>query len=293
MNRLDENLLPGSLPRNYLVLLFKIGYNIITNFAIDFRFMVIYTSLMTLNQQICDNYTMNPRFQIRQCRRDGCRLRFTIQFGDPRGERCPICHAPTEVVIPPASQVSPEALPVTEAEGTVFDRFAVGREVGQPRGPEMEVLLDNIRSAWNVGSMLRTCDGAGVRHAHLCGVSSTPDNPKVAKTSLGAEKSLPWSFHPDGVTAARAFHEQGMRLWALEGGPRAVSLFDAATDLPGAPIVLVAGNELSGVDPGILEQCERVVCLPMQGIKGSLNVAVAFGIAVYFMRFGGAPCASV
>lgn len=236
---------------------------------------------MSLNQQFCDNYTMNPQFQIRQCRREDCRLRFTIQFGDPRGERCPICRSQTDVVLPPAA-----------ADGAVFDRFAVGREVGQPRGPEMEVLLDNIRSAWNVGSMLRTCDGAGVRRVHLCGVSSTPDNPKVAKTSLGAEKSLPWSFHPDGVAAAQTFHKQGMRLWALEGGPRAESLFDAAAELPGAPVVLVAGNELSGVDPGILEQCERVVCLPMQGIKGSLNVAVAFGIAVYFMRFGGAPCAS-
>jgi tRNA G18 (ribose-2'-O)-methylase SpoU len=147
-------------------------------------------------------------------------------------------------------------------------------------------MLDNIRSAWNVGSMLRSADGAGVRHVHLCGVSSPPDNPKVAKTALGAENSLPWTFHPDGAAAALEMQAQGFRLWALEGGPRAESLFDVSADLPGAPLVLVVGNELSGVDPGILDQCERVVCLPMQGIKGSLNVAVAFGIAVYYIRFG-------
>ncbi|HEX9019317.1 MAG TPA: TrmH family RNA methyltransferase [Anaerolineaceae bacterium] len=173
--------------------------------------------------------------------------------------------------------------------GSAYERFAVPPVEPGSQGVVLEVLLDNIRSAWNVGSMLRSADGAGVRHVHLCGVSAAPDNPKVAKTALGAEKHMPWTFHHDGVAAARALVESGLRLWALEGGPRAESLFNAAADLPGQPLVLVAGNELSGVDPGILELCERVVCLPMQGVKGSLNVAVAFGVAVYYMRFGGQP----
>lgn len=209
-----------------------------------------------------------PGFQVRQCTRETCGLRFSVQLGDRRGERCPLCRAETVVL------------------DQTYERQAIHQLAGQSSGPELEVLLDNIRSAWNVGSMLRTADGAGVRRVHLCGVSSTPDNPKVAKTALGAEKSLPWTFHPDGVAAARAMKDQGLRLWALEGGSRAESLFDQPTELPGAPLVLVAGNELTGVDPGILALCDRVVCLPMQGIKGSLNVAVAFGIAVYYIRFG-------
>lgn len=209
-----------------------------------------------------------PHFQVLQCTRETCGLRFSVQSGDLRGERCPLCRAETVVL-----------------EQT-YDRQAIHQPARQGSGPALEVLLDNIRSAWNVGSMMRTADGAGVRHVHLCGVSSTPENPKVSKTALGAEKSLPWTFHHDGVTAARALKEQGLRLWALEGGPRAESLFDLPSELPGAPLVLVAGNELSGVDPGILDLCDRVVCLPMQGIKGSLNVAVAFGIAVYYIRFG-------
>ena len=195
-------------------------------------------------------------------------MRFSILLGDRKGERCPVCRADTEPI---------------QAE---YARYAVEQAVGRATGPELEVMLDNIRSAWNVGAMLRTADGAGVRRVHLCGVSSTPDNPKVAKTALGAEKSLPWTFHSNGVAAARALKDQGLRLWALEGGARAVSLFEVGPDLPGAPVVLVVGNELSGVDPGILDVCERVVCLPMQGIKGSLNVAVAYGIAVYTIRFG-------
>ncbi len=216
-----------------------------------------------------------PRFQVRQCTRDTCGLRFSIVLHDPRGGRCPVCRATTRVV------------EESYAQSVVEQAASAGAAGSAPRGPEVEVLLDNIRSAWNVGSMLRSADGAGVRRVHLCGVSSPPDNPKVAKTALGAEKSLPWVFHPDGVAAARALQAQGLRLWALEGGKRAESLFSVSADLPGPPLVLVVGNELSGVDPGIVDLCERVVCLPMQGIKGSLNVAVAFGIAVYTIRFGG------
>lgn len=224
------------------------------------------------------DFSISPRFQVRQCTRETCRLRFSVEVGDRKGDRCPICRADTLPVAlePQAPELADEAYP----------RAVIEREVGRATGPELEVLLDNIRSAWNVGSMLRTCDGAGVRFVHLCGVSATPDHPKVPKTALGAEKSLPWRFHPDGVEAVREMKSRGLRVWALEGGERAESLFDLSEELPGDPLVLVAGNELTGVDPGILALCDRVVCLPMQGIKGSLNVAVAFGIAVYAIRFG-------
>ncbi len=215
-----------------------------------------------------DTALLSARYQVFECTRDGCGLRFSSLVSDPKAGRCPVCRARTRPV------------------DVIYERAVVNPETGHARGPELEVLLDNIRSAWNVGSMLRSADGAGVRRVHLCGVSSTPDNPKVAKTALGAEKGLPWSFAPNGVVAARALKDQGLRLWALEGGPRAESLFEASADLHGSPLALVAGNELTGVDPGILDLCDRVVCLPMQGIKGSLNVAVAFGIAVYTIRFG-------
>jgi tRNA(Leu) C34 or U34 (ribose-2'-O)-methylase TrmL len=207
-------------------------------------------------------------FQIYKCTRTGCELRFTVQAGQTGSMLCPACRADLEEV------------------GTPFGRNPVSSEANRDPGTQVEVLLDNIRSAWNVGSMLRTCDGAGVRHVHLCGVSPLPNHPKVAKTSLGAEKTQPWTFHPDGQLAAQQLKDQGLRIWALEGGLRAVSLFDVQAELAGPPIVLSAGNGLSGVGPGLLELCERVVCLPMQGMKSSLNVAVAFGAAVYYLRFG-------
>jgi 23S rRNA (guanosine2251-2'-O)-methyltransferase len=173
-----------------------------------------------------------------------------------------------------------------EALGEPYGRQTVSPQASEAPGPPLEVLLDNIRSAWNVGSMLRSADGAGVRRVHLCGVSAWPDNPKVAKTALGAERSLPWQHAPDGVALARSLKAAGLRLWALEGGERAQPLFELRADVAGPPIVLVAGNELTGVDPGILALCERVASLPMAGVKGSLNVAVAFGIAVYTIRYG-------
>ena len=152
-------------------------------------------------------------------------------------------------------------------------------------GPVVQALLDNIRSSLNVGSMFRTADGAGVTHLHLCGITPAPDHPKVAKTALGAEYSVPWTQYWDALEAAASLKQGGFELWALEGGPRSESIFNAAKELPEKPLLLVVGNEVSGVDPGLLELCPRVVSIPMQGAKQSLNVAVAFGIAVYTLRY--------
>lgn len=157
-----------------------------------------------------------------------------------------------------------------------------------PPGLRLEVLLDNVRSLSNVGSIFRAADGAGVAHITLGGVSPTPDHPKLAKTALGAERSVPWGHHPDPVAAALGLLQRGCRLWAIEGGPRSASLFEpsimAARPVEGT-VVLVLGHEVSGVDPRVLALCERVLHLPMEGSKSSLNVSVAFGIAAYTLRF--------
>ncbi|GAP14587.1 rRNA methylase [Longilinea arvoryzae] len=149
----------------------------------------------------------------------------------------------------------------------------------------LEALLDNIRSTYNVGAMFRTSDGAGLTHLHLCGTSPTPENPRVGKTALGAEFSVPWTWHANGLLAAQQIKAQGKKLWALEIGPNSTSIFQAAVTLPDGPLCLVVGNEVSGIDPGILALCDARVWIPMQGYKRSLNVAIAFGIAVYTLRY--------
>ncbi len=133
--------------------------------------------------------------------------------------------------------------------------------------------------------MFRAADGAGIGRLHLCGITTTPDNPKLWKTSLGAELSVPWTYRPNGLIAARHLKQQGMRLWALEGGPGSVSILDAVHEVNETPLALVVGNEISGVDPEILGECDCIVHIPMLGYKRSLNVATAFGIAAYFLRF--------
>ncbi len=132
--------------------------------------------------------------------------------------------------------------------------------------------------------MFRTADGAGLRHMYLCGYTATPENLKVGKTALGAEQALAWSHHPNGVDLARTLHAEGKYLVALEGGERAQHLFHPKSQTF-APMVLVVGNEVAGVDPDILALCDQVVSIPMIGVKESLNAAVAFGIAVYTLQF--------
>lgn len=207
-------------------------------------------------------------FVVFRCTNPVCGLRFTAISGDHRGNRCPACWNSTEVVSGP------------------FPRSGVEQSTPVTGELHLEVLLDNIRSAWNVGSMMRSSDGAGVKQVHLGGVTPGADNPKIAKTSLGAETSVPAAKHSDGLVFCNSWKESGGEVWALEGGERAEALFSISrSDLP-QKLLLVVGNELTGVDPDILKLCDRVVFLPMEGYKGSLNVAVAFGIAVYTLRYG-------
>ena len=108
-----------------------------------------------------------------------------------------------------------------------------------------------------------------------------------SKTALGAESALPWTQYRNSVYAARQLKAEGHEIWVLEEGETAVNLF--TTTLPSTakqPILLVIGNEKVGVDPDIRRLANRTFALPMSGVKNSLNVAVAFGIAIYQIQFG-------
>lgn len=198
-----------------------------------------------------------------QCLNPACGMRFPVPARAERVSKCPLCGSPTKQDGP-----SREELPVK------------GPGAAGPR-TRIEALLDNIRSAYNVGSMFRTSDGAGVSRLHLCGMTPAPGNPRIAKTALGAEEQVPWSHARNALEKARELREAGYRLWALEGGPASLPLRQAVRETDGPPIVLVVGNELSGVDHAVLHLCHRVVHIPMRGVKTSLNASVAFGIAAY------------
>lgn len=206
-----------------------------------------------------------PRFQMRQCVRETCHFRFPVPAGSAEGEQCPRCGAMTTFVTEPRGGWKPTAS-------------------GEQPGRQVEALLDNIRSTFNVGSIFRTADGAGLHRLHLGGITATPEHPKVAKTALGAETTIPWRYYSNGVTAARALQEQGYRLWALESSQSSNSLFETEP-VTETRLLLIVGNEKAGVDPGILTLCDRTLHIPMVGHKSSLNVAIAFGIAAYFLCY--------
>jgi len=211
------------------------------------------------------------QYSMHQCKEEGCGFRFPAASCHPAARRCPVCGAATLVV-----------------RGPYGERHM--KNCGPPQGGvEVLALLDNIRSIYNVGSMFRTADGAGVAHMYLCGITPNPRNPRLAKTALGAERTVQWSAHRNGLAVALTLKEQGFRLWALEGGSRSLSLFAPGLQVLAEPVVLVVGNEVCGVDPDIVEACERIVSVPMQGCKTSLNAAVAFAVAVYVLRHGLSP----
>jgi tRNA G18 (ribose-2'-O)-methylase SpoU len=152
------------------------------------------------------------------------------------------------------------------------------------RKREISVLLDNIRSAWNVGSILRSANGFGYSHVYICGITPTPDNDAVKKTSLGAENSVNWTYHKDAVLLVKEIRLRDTTIIGLEDHERSRSLLEVPNDHSPMSTVLIVGNEITGIDPHLLDMCDKIYHIPMQGVKKSFNVAIAFGIASYALE---------
>ena len=146
---------------------------------------------------------------------------------------------------------------------------------------ELCLILYNIRSAYNVGSIFRTADAAGVKKIFICGYSPTPNDKKVVKTALGAEKSVPWEYHRQTWQLMKKLKKEGTQIIALEQTKKSV---DYRQFKPRFPMALVLGNEVGGLSKKILEYADKIIEIPMFGRKESLNVAVAAGIAIYKVR---------
>lgn len=140
------------------------------------------------------------------------------------------------------------------------------------------VVLDRVRSVYNVGSFFRTGDGVGLDKLYLCGYTGTPPHKGIAKTALGAEMEVPWEHRQSAVELVDELASQGYQIAAAETGEDAVDIYDWNPDFP---TCVVFGNEVEGVAPEILERADVCVQLPMAGVKDSLNVAVAGGALLY------------
>ncbi|NPA92873.1 MAG: TrmH family RNA methyltransferase [Chloroflexi bacterium] len=212
-----------------------------------------------------------------ECTQPTCGFRYVEVPGAaaPRGMTCPRCGAP-------ARQAVVQALPAREAPIPPSERK-------QPPSPTIALLLDNFRSAYNVGSAFRTGDAAGVAHIYLTGISPPPTHSAVAKTALGAEQAVPWSLHPNAPRLAETLQAEGWYLWVLETAPQAVPLGSLLDQPLPRKLLLAFGNEVAGVDPALLAQANAVVALPMWGYKRSLNVASAIAASLYAVRLLGKP----
>ncbi len=146
--------------------------------------------------------------------------------------------------------------------------------------PKLILILPNIRSGHNVGAIFRTADGAGVDKLYLTGYTPCPPHPQVDKVSLGAEKWMPWEYRKQPGKLLKELKQMGYTIVALEQIKTSQDIFAWQ---PKFPLVLVVGNEKTGVSKSLLKYCDEAVEIPMRGKKNSLNVSVATGIAIYHM----------
>ena len=162
----------------------------------------------------------------------------------------------------------------------------------------LTVVLDNVRSLNNVGSVFRTSDAFRVEHIALCGITATPPHREIHKTALGAEDSVAWSYHEDTAACLRTLKERGYAIFAVEQVDDSIKLGrDAAFPFvpslrgrdggEGSPnsqtpkLAIVLGNELDGVQEGLLPLCDGSLEIPQYGTKHSLNVSCAAAIVIW------------
>lgn len=148
------------------------------------------------------------------------------------------------------------------------------------------VVLDNIRSLENIGSIFRTADAIDVKKIYLCGISGFSPygdlkkefQKRISKTALGAEKTIPFERHRHTLRLIKKLKKDRIYIVALEQDKKAVPYTKFRSEFP---IALVVGNEVKGISKKVLKEADKIIYLPMSGKKESLNVAVAFGVAGY------------
>ena len=153
-----------------------------------------------------------------------------------------------------------------------------GPALPQMHENSVTIVLEDLRSVHNVGSILRTCDAFGVDLVVMTGVTATPEHPKITRTALGAERKVPWAWRADGPSTVAELQDLGIDVVALERTDTAVPIAELHVD---RPFALVIGNEVAGVSGPVLAKTSSHAAIPMLGSKSSLNAAVACAVALW------------
>jgi 23S rRNA (guanosine2251-2'-O)-methyltransferase len=163
-------------------------------------------------------------------------------------------------------------------DDVVFQATTLAEPYGRIERLPAAILLDNVRSLYNVGAFFRTADAVRAERLILAGITPTPDDPRIAKTALGAERVMPWEKATDARAALDDLQARGYVLAAVETSVRAVDVLDWQ---PAFPLCVVFGHEVDGIGPSVLDRCATHVRIPTLGLKQSLNVATAGGVVLY------------
>lgn len=169
-------------------------------------------------------------------------------------------------------------------------RKLLNEELGRPTIEEcakieklpVTVILDNVRSAQNVGSFFRTADAFGIEHIALCGISATPPNREIHKTALGSELSVAWSYHDTTLECIAKLRSEGYKIIAIEQ-IEGSTMLDKFIVEPNTKYALIFGNEVDGVDQAVADEVDGAIEIPQVGIKHSLNVSVSAGVLMWEM----------
>lgn len=145
--------------------------------------------------------------------------------------------------------------------------------------PEITIVLDRLRSAHNVGNIFRLADAVGAKEIICCGYTAAPPHPKLEKTAMGADKNIPYRIFPDSLEAVRNLRTEGYAMiLAVESLPEALDAWEVEYKFP---LALIFGNEALGVHPDTLKEVDGTVCLPMFGMKTSVNVGNCVAAVLY------------
>ena len=143
------------------------------------------------------------------------------------------------------------------------------------------VVLDNVRSMYNVGSVFRTADAYRVERIMLCGITGRPPHPEIHKTALGAEDSVDWQYCADANEAVQTLKSDGYMVYAIEQAEGSISLEKFQAENSCSKLAVVLGNEVKGVQQSVVDLCDGCIELPQFGTKHSLNVSTAAGIVIW------------
>lgn len=164
---------------------------------------------------------------------------------------------------------------------TEMNRMSVAEYIASEKQP-IVVVLDHVRSLYNVGSVFRTCDAFRMSGVCLCGITAQPPNPEIHKTALGAEDSVPWRYFEKTEDAVNWLKEDGYTILAIEQCEGSTMLQNFQRDL-NKKYAIILGNEVKGVQQQVVDMCDECLEIPQYGTKHSLNVSVTAGIVLWHL----------